>query len=163
MNKNQGWLTQLQSFVDQIISNVYQWPAEKRTTLNIMRCIEANQHCLNKEAFPTYGCYYIQLAQIIDHFLSHENQKKFTPELSWFCKHWETFECEQSLTLNHVIIEIDSDSLSFKKFVVHRKQNEITRYCQSALYCSEHMFHRHPNSIETFNLTNGQRYIEWSS
>lgn len=155
------WKEELQLFVDDVIELVYQWPAEKRSTIRILQLIERKQKQLNLSNFPDFGCYYLQLAQIIDHLLQQTIDHK--PDLSWFCKYWETFELEEKLTLNHVVIEEYKQQRTFKKFVIERKPKEVERYRKSAIQCSYHMFHELPDRIETFHLLTGESYIEWTN
>ncbi|MCA0971671.1 hypothetical protein LCM20_13775 [Halobacillus litoralis] len=155
------WKHELQIFVDELIEHVYQWPVHERSTVRILQLIERKQRHLNKGNFPDYGCYYLQLAQIVDHFLQAALDTR--PDLSWFCKYWETFDQENKLTLNHVIIEETENERTFKKFVLQRKKQEIEHYCRSAIQCSYHMFHSPPDRIKTYHLLYGESFVEWEN
>lgn len=158
---NPFWRQELQSFVDELIEHVYQWPIHERSTIRILQFIERKQRQINKSNFPDYGCYYLQLAQIIDHFL--QAALDTTPDLTWFCKYWESFEKNHNLTLNHVIIEEKDNFRTFKKLILHREEAEIAHYCKAAIHCSNHMFHTAPDQIKTLHLLSGQSHIEWTN
>ncbi|RWZ54956.1 hypothetical protein EQV77_12590 [Halobacillus fulvus] len=156
-----SWKETFQSFVDDLIEHVYQWPPHERTTLSILKLIEHRQRTLGLREFPDYGCYYIQLAQIIDHFLKEATHT--SPDLSWFCKFWETNSHGESHSIQNVLITYKQNRVIFKKYVLERNPEKVQHYCQSAITCSRHMFHASPERIETFNLLTGESHIEWSN
>ncbi|WP_079478255.1 hypothetical protein [Halobacillus salinus] len=158
---NPSWKHELQTFVDELMEHVYQWPVHERSTIRILQLIERKQRQIDRSHFPDYGCYFLQLAQIIDHFLHAALDQ--SADLSWFCKYWETFDKENKLKLNNVIIEEKDNQRTFKKFVLQRDETAINYYCKSAIQCSYHMFQSPPDRIETFHLLSGQFHTEWSN
>ncbi|WP_270179775.1 hypothetical protein [Alkalihalobacillus sp. CinArs1] len=154
-----SWRQELQMFVDQVVKRVYALPKHQRSLLTTLEFIEAEQSSLNRDLFPSQGCYYIKLAQIMDHLIQGLTEAK--DKEAWFCEFWRGFDEIQGteFSLNSVIVHQTDKELTVQKYVVDLLEDQVNQFQQNVIECSKHMFKRIPDIIEIIVLTTGKKKI----
>jgi hypothetical protein len=158
-----NWKDHLQSFVDDVISRVYLLPCKERTMLSVLRVISDVQSTLNRKEFPSNGCYYISLAQIIDHLMQTIDKKETAHQNEWVCTFWEMYDeqIHQHVSVEYLIVRQDPAQFSVCKYVVYPMEQQIHTFIQSVVKWARHTFDKVPDFIETVDLTTGNKQLYW--
>ncbi|KGP71414.1 hypothetical protein [Pontibacillus yanchengensis] len=163
MKLTESWKDELQSFVNQVVHEIYQLPQQERNMLTILEVIEKKQHDMNEQVFPSQGCYYIKLAQIMDNLIQQITIEQQEDKKAWFCQFWNGFDeiSGKEFSLDHVVIQQSEKELNIKKYVFESVEEQLQQFHNMVIECSKHMFQRVPDVIETIVLSTGKRHIFW--
>ncbi|MYL35406.1 hypothetical protein GLW08_03690 [Pontibacillus yanchengensis] len=163
MKTTEGWKKELQSFVDQVVHEIYHRPQQERNMLMILEIIGNKQREINEDIFPSQGCYYIKLAQIMDHLIQQIILEQQKDKQAWFCQFWNGFDeiSGQEFSLDHVVIQQSEKELNIKKYVFEGVEEQLQQFHMMVIQSTKHMFQRIPDVIETIVLSTGKRHIFW--
>ncbi|KGX85559.1 hypothetical protein [Pontibacillus litoralis] len=156
------WKRDLQRFVDDVIQDLYYLPQTERSMLATLEIINNKQEQLNEHVF-SHGCYYIKLAQVMDHLMQQLTYEQLTNKEAWYCAFWNKFDEDtgEEVILDHVVIQQSDALFSVQKYFVECAGVQLQQFQRKVVECSKQMFQRVPDVIEAIILSTGQRLLFW--